>query len=79
MQGMSFIYKDIFSKCSECLWVWKHVCVKFWPHFEKQNGCHSQLFEYHKDALNLEILLLASSNLHKRSMARKATLIAILA
>ena len=57
----------------------KHVCAKFWPHFEKQNGHHSQLFENHKDALNLEILQLASSNLHKRYIARKASLIVILA
>ena len=24
-----------------------------WPHFEKQNDMHSQLFENHYDALNL--------------------------
>ena len=46
---------------------------------KKQNGCHRQLFENHKDALNLEMLQLASSNLHKRYMARKASLIVILA
>ena len=55
----------------------KNVCAKFWPHFEK-NGCHCQLFENHKDALNLEILQLASLHLHKRYMARKACLIVIL-
>ena len=47
----------------------KHACPKFWPHFEKQNekqnGCHSQLFEKHNDALNLEILQLDLSHLHK--------------
>ena len=37
----------------------KHVCAKFWPHFEKQNGRHSKLFENHKGALNLEIFQLA--------------------
>ena len=31
------------------------LCKKFWPHFEKQNGRHSYLFENHKGALNLEI------------------------
>ena len=36
-------------------------------------------FERHKDALNLEILQLASSNLHKRYMARKDSLIVIVA
>ena len=41
--------------------------------FEKQYGRHSNCFENHKDALNLEILQLASSNLHKRYMARKAS------
>ena len=34
-------------------------------------------FENHKDALNLEILQLASSNLHKIYMARKVSLIVI--
>ena len=57
----------------------KPVCAKCWPHFEKQNGRHSQLFENNKGALNLEIFQLASSNLHKGYMARKASLIAILA
>ena len=33
----------------------KSVCAKLWPHFEKQNDRHSQLFENHKGALNLEI------------------------
>ena len=39
---------------------------------------HSRLYENHKDALNLEILQLASSSLLKRYMARKASLIVIL-
>ena len=47
------------------------------PHFENQNGRHNQLFENH--ALNLEIFQLASSNLHKSYMTRKASLILILA
>ena len=46
----------------------KTCLCKFWPHFEEQNGCHSQLFENHKGALNLEILQLASSNLHKKNI-----------
>ena len=53
------------------------VSAKFWPHFEKQNGCHSQLFENHKVVLNLKIFQLASSNLHKKYMPRKASLIVI--
>ena len=36
-------------------------------------------FENRKGALNLEIFQLASSNLHKSYMARKASLIVILA
>ena len=44
---------------------------------KKQNGRHGQLFENHKVVLNLEIFQLASSNLHKRYMARKASLIVI--
>ena len=55
----------------------KCVC-KILTSFRKQNGRYSQLFENHKDALNLETLQLASSNLHKRYMARKASLIVIL-
>ena len=54
------------------------VSAKVWPHFEKQNGCHSQLFKNHKVVLNLEIFQLASSYLHKRYMARKFSLIVIL-
>ena len=41
----------------------------------QQNVRHSQLFENNKDAINLEILQLASSNLHKRYMVRKASII----
>ena len=56
------------------------MAMKTWSHFEKKlNGCHSQLFENNKGALNLEIFQLASSNLHKRCMVRKASLIVILA
>ena len=46
---------------------------------KKQSGHHSRLFEKHKDALNLDILQHASSNLYIRYMARKANLIVILA
>ena len=38
------------------------TCLQnFGTHLEKQHGHHSRLFENHKDALNLEILQLASS------------------
>ena len=46
---------------------------KFWLHFEKQNGRHRKMFENHQGALNLEIFQLASLNLHKRYMAKKAS------
>ena len=52
----------------------KTFYAKFWPQFKTQNVCHSHLFENHKDVLNLEIMQLASSNLHKRYVARKAIL-----
>ena len=44
----------------------------------KMAAMHSRLSENHKDVLNLEILQLASSNLHERYMARKVSLIVIL-
>ena len=40
----------------------KPVSAKFWPHFEKQNGHHSQLFKNHKVVLNLEMFQRALSN-----------------
>ena len=46
---------------------------------QKQIARHNRLFEKHKDAQNLEILQLASSNLRKRYIARKGSLIIILA
>ena len=64
---------------------WKVLVCKcfayeqFWPHFENQNDRNNQLFENHKNDLNLEILQLVSPNLHKKYMARKVSLIVILA
>ena len=75
---ISFIYKDIFIKFAGNVYGYENLSAKFWPHFEKQNGRHSQLFKNHKVVLNLEIFQLASSYLHKRYMARKASLIVIL-
>ena len=72
--NISFIYEDIFTKFAGNV----YVSSKFWPHFEKQNSRHSQLFKNHKVVLNLEIFQLASSYLHKRYMARKDSLIVIL-
>ena len=43
-----FIYKDIFIKFA------RNVYAKFWPHFGKQNGRHSQLFKNHTVVLNVE-------------------------
>ena len=57
----------------------KTCLCKILASFSKKNGRHSQLFKNHKGALNLEIFQLASSNLHKSYMARKTSLIVILA
>ena len=46
--NISFIYKEPNGRKTE----------------KKQNGRHSQLFENHKGALIIEILQLASTNLH---------------
>ena len=77
--NISFNCKDFFIKFAGNVYGYeKPVAAKFWPHFEIQNGRHSQLFKNHKVVLNLEIFQLASSNVHKRYMARKASLILIL-
>ena len=75
--NVSFIYKDIFTKSAGNVYGYDSLSAKFWPHFEK-HGHYRQLFE-NKGVLNLEIFQLASSNLHKSYMARKASLIVILA
>ena len=71
---MASEYKDRLSKVLDfkCF-----AFEKFWPYFEKQNGCHRQLFKNHYDALKLEILQLGSSNMGKIYMARKVSLIVI--
>ena len=45
--NISFIYKDIITKFAGNAYGYENLSAKFWPHFEKQNGCHSQLFENH--------------------------------
>ena len=45
--------------------------------FEKENGRYSHCLKNYKSALNVIIFQLTSSNLHKRYMARKASLIVI--
>ena len=77
--NISLIYKDIFTKFAGNVYGYENLCAKFWPHFEKQNGHHRQLFENHTGALILEIFQLALSNLHKRYMARNASVIVNLA
>ena len=77
--NISFIYKDILTKFAGNVFTAMKTCLcKILAHYEKQNGRHSQLFENHKVALNFEIFQLASTNLHKRYMPRKASLIVIL-
>ena len=69
--NISFIYKDIFIKLAGNVYGYKNLSLQNF-------GRHSQLFKNHKVFLNLEIFQLASSYLHKRYMARKASLIVIL-
>ena len=75
--NISFIYKNIFTKFAGNVYGYENLSAKFWPHFEilKKQNHHSQLFEIHKGAVNLEIFQLASLNLHKSDMARKASLV----
>ena len=70
--NISFIYKDIFIKFAGNVCGYKNLSL------QKFGLIFSQLFKSHKVVLNLEIFQLASSNLHKRYMARKASLIVIL-
>ena len=52
----------------------KCVSAICWPYRKKkQSGRHSQLFQNHKHSLNLEILALTSSNLHKTYMASRSS------
>ena len=55
LDKIRLIYKDIFTKFAGNVYGYENLSAKFWPHFEKQNGHHSQLFENHKGVLNLEI------------------------
>ena len=71
--GLKTLISHSFIKISSNLWAMfmamKNISVQ---HF-------GQLFEHNnKDPLNLEILHLASSNLHKRYIARKPSPIVIL-
>ena len=63
--NISFSYKDNFTKFAGNVYGYKKLSLQNFGLFEKQNGRHSQLFEDHKDALNLEIFQLASSNISK--------------
>ena len=47
--------------------------------FKKKMAAIANCLKNYKSALNVEIFQLVSSNLHKRYMARKASLIVILA
>ena len=75
--NISFSYTDIFTKFAVNVYGHDNLSMQKFCFILKKNGRNSQLFENHKDALNLEILQLASSNLHKRYMARNASLIVI--
>ena len=78
--NISFVYKDIFTKFTGNVYGYESLSVqKFGLILKNKMAAIAKLFENHKGALNLEIFQLASSNSHKRFMARKASLIVIFA
>ena len=73
--NISFIYKDIFTKFAGNVYGYKNLSVQNFGLILRKKAAIA-FFENYK---NLEIFQLASSNLHQRYMARKASLIVILA
>ena len=57
-----FMYKDIFTKFADNVYGYENMSVQNFGLILKTKGHHSQLFENHKDALNVELLQLASSH-----------------
>ena len=53
------------------------LCKNFGLILNNKMAAIANYFENHKGALNLEILRLASSNLHKSYMAKEASLVVI--
>ena len=78
--NISFICKNIFTKFAGNVYGYKNLSVHNFGYILENNiAAIAKLFENHKGALNLETFQLASSNVHKSYMARKASLIVILA
>ena len=78
--NISFVYEDIFTKFAGNVYRYENLSLKnFSLILKNKMAAIAKLFENRKGALNLEIFQLASSNLHKSYMARKASLIVILA
>ena len=76
--NISFIYKDIFIIFAGNVYGYENLSLENFGLILKNKMAAIQLFKNHKVVLNLEIFQLASSYLHKRHMAGKASLIVIL-
>ena len=78
--NISFIYKYIFTKFAGNVYGYELLSVQnFSLILTNKMAAIANCLKNHKGALNLEILQLVSSNLYKSYMARKASLIVILA
>ena len=69
--NISFIYKEIFTKFPGHIYGYENVSVQYFGLILKNIMATKA---DHEDALNLKIYHLAAPNLHKRYMARKASL-----
>ena len=77
--NISFIYIDIFTKFAGNVYGYENLSLQnFSLIFKNKMAAIANCLKI-KGALNLEIFQLASSNLHKSYMARKTSLIVILA
>ena len=75
-----FIYEDIFTKFAGNVYGYENLSLQnFSLILKNKMAALANLFENCKGALNPEMFQLASSNLHKSYMDRKASLILILA
>ena len=77
--NISFIYKDIFTKFAGNVYGYENLSVQTFGFILKNEMATIANCLKIIKALNLEIFQLVLSNLHKSDMARKASLIVILA
>ena len=76
--NISFIYEDIFTKFAGTVYGYENLSLKnFSLILKNKMATIANCLKIVKVLLNLEIFQLASSNLHKSYMARKASLIVI--